>query len=87
MITISKVSNGGQALGYYSERDDYYREGGAAPARFFGEGAAALGLSGPMVRENAERFADVLEGRVEGRQLGQADRHTPGWDMTFSASK
>ncbi len=87
MITVSKVGSGGQALGYYSERDDYYREGGSAPARFFGEGAAALGLSGPMVRDSAVKFAEVLEGRVEGRQLGQADRHTPGWDVTFSAPK
>ena len=87
MITISKVSHAGQALGYYAERDDYYREGGSAPARFFGEGAAALGLTGPMVRENAAAFAAILEGRVAGQQVGQADRHTPGWDMTFSAPK
>ena len=87
MITISKVSHAGQALGYYAEKDDYYREGGSAPARFFGEGAAALGLSGPMVRENAAAFAAVLEGRVAGQQVGQTDRHTPGWDLTFSAPK
>lgn len=87
MITISKVAHAGQALGYYAERDDYYREGGSAPARFFGEGAAALGLAGPMVRENAAAFAAILEGRVAGQQVGQADRHTPGWDLTFSAPK
>lgn len=87
MITISKVSHAGQALGYYAEKDDYYREGGSAPARFFGEGAAALGLSGPMVRENAATFAAILEGRVAGQQVGQAERHTPGWDVTFSAPK
>ena len=87
MITISKVSSGGQALGYYSERDDYYREGGSAPARFFGEGAASLGLTGPVVRDSAVQFAEVLEGRVAGQQIGQADRHTPGWDVTFSAPK
>ena len=87
MITISKVSHAGQALGYYAERDDYYREGGSAPARCFGEGAAALGLAGPMVRENAAAFAAILEGRVAGQQVGQAERHTPGWDLTFSAPK
>ena len=87
MITIGKVSHAGQALGYYSERDDYYREGGSAPARFFGAGAAALGLAGPMVGENAAAFAAILEGRVRGEQVGVADRHTPGWDVTFSASK
>ena len=103
MITISKVSHAGQALGYYAEKDDYYREGGAAPAHFFGEGAAALGLHGPLVRENSDAFAALLEGRVDGarvsdpdhegdvrvrgQQVGQADRHTPGWDVTFSAPK
>ena len=87
MITLSKIAHAGQALGYYAEKDDYYREGGSAPARFFGEGAAALGLSGPMVRENAAAFAAILEGRVAGQQVGQADRHTPGWDVTFSAPK
>ena len=87
MITISKVAHAGQALGYYAEKDDYYREGGSAPARFFGEGAAALGLSGPMVHENAAAFAAILEGRVAGQQVGQTDRHTPGWDLTFSAPK
>ena len=66
MITISKVSHAGQAMGYYAEKDDYYREGGSAPARFFGDGAAALGLAGPMVGENAAAFAAILEGRVRG---------------------
>ncbi len=101
MITLSKVSHAGQAMGYYSESDDYYREGGSAPARFFGEGAAALGLHGALVAESASAFAAVLEGRVRGQrvsdpdregeargqQVGQADRHTPGWDVTFSAPK
>lgn len=87
MITLTKISHGGQALGYYAEKDDYYREGGEAPARFAGEGAAALGLTGAMDRASAARFAAVLDGQVAGAQVGQAGRHTPGWDMTFSAPK
>lgn len=84
MITVSKIKNSGTALAYYSERDDYYREGGGAPAAFYGKGAESLGLKGPMeTRAAAQRFADVLSGKASGKE----GRHTPGWDVTFSAPK
>lgn len=84
MITVSKIKNSGTALAYYSERDDYYREGGGAPAAFYGKGAESLGLKGRMEsRGDAQRFADALSGKATGREI----RHTPGWDVTFSAPK
>ena len=84
MITVSKIKNAGAALQYYSERDDYYREGGGAPAAFYGRGAESLGLKGPMeTRRDAQHFADVLSGKITGKEA----RHTPGWDVTFSAPK
>ena len=84
MITVSKIKNAGAALQYYSERDDYYREGGGAPAAFYGRGAEKLGLSGAMeTRRDAQHFADVLSGKATGKEA----RHTPGWDVTFSAPK
>ena len=84
MITVSKIKNCGAALQYYSERDDYYREGGGAPAAFYGRGAEQLGLSGAMeTRRDAVRFADVLSGKATGKET----RHTPGYDVTFSAPK
>ena len=84
MITVSKIKNASTALQYYSERDDYYREGGGAPAAFYGRGAETLGLKGPMEsRRDAQRFADVLSGKATGKE----SRHTPGYDVTFSAPK
>ena len=84
MITVSKIKNSGTALQYYSERDDYYREGGGAPAAFYGRGAESLGLKGPMEsRGDAQLFADVLSGKAAGKE----GRHTPGYDVTFSAPK
>lgn len=83
MITVSKIANAASALSYYSEKDDYYREGGGAPAAFAGRGAAELGLSGPMTSQRqAKVFAGVL-----ANGGGNAGRHTPGWDVTFSAPK
>ena len=88
MITISKIKSGGRALEYYAESDDYYREGGAAPAFFAGKAAPALGLEGQMDADSAERFAALLNGQVNGEPIGQkGHRHTPGWDITFSAPK
>ena len=84
MITVSKIKNAGAALQYYSERDDYYREGSGAPAAFYGRGAEKLGLSGAMeTRRDAQHFADVLSGKATGKEV----RHTPGYDVTFSAPK
>lgn len=83
MISISKISNAGAALGYYAEKDDYYKQGGGAPAAFAGRGAADLKLSGPMTsKRDAQAFSHVM---ASGG--GNVDRHTPGWDVTFSASK
>lgn len=87
MITVSKIQHAGQAVAYYQETDDYYREGGAAPAFFAGEGARVLGLEGAMTKASACAFARILEGTIDGAQIGQAQRHTPGWDVTFSAPK
>lgn len=83
MITVSKIANAGAALGYYSEKDDYYREGGGAPAAFAGRGAAERGLSGALTSQrHARAFAELLSNGG-----GKAGRHTPGWDITFSAPK
>lgn len=84
MITVSKIANAGAAMAYYAEKDEYYREGGSAPAEFFGRGAKQLGLAGALeTRRNAERFADVLAGTATGKM----ENHTAGYDVTFSAPK
>lgn len=87
VASVSALTSAGQAASYY-EADDYYAEGGFAPSEWFGEGAEALGLSGQADRV---QFAELLEGRVAGQQLGTTRdgkvEHRPGWDITFSAPK
>lgn len=87
VASVSALTSAGQAASYY-EADDYYAEGGMAPSEWFGEAAASLGLSGEVDRV---QFAEMLEGRVAGQQLGTTRdgkvEHRPGWDITFSAPK
>jgi conjugative relaxase-like TrwC/TraI family protein len=87
VASVSALTSAGQAASYY-EVDDYYAEGGFAPSEWFGEAAEALGLSGEVDRT---QFAEMLEGRVAGQQLGTTRdgkiEHRPGWDITFSAPK
>ena len=61
----------------------------AREGEWYGRGAAALNLSGAVERE---QFKELLEGRLpngvtirSNRQQGS--KHTPGWDLTFSAPK
>jgi len=82
------LSSAGQASSYY-EADDYWSEAGNAPSAWLGEGAAALGLSGPV---NQDQFRSLLEGVLpSGQTLGRARdgelEHRPGWDLTLSAPK
>ena len=87
VASVSALSSAGQAASYY-EADDYYAEGGMAPSEWFGEAAEKLGLSGEV---NREKFAELLEGRIAGQQLGTTRdgkvEHRPGWDITLSAPK
>lgn len=86
MLSVSKITDSGAAHHYFSERDDYYlrdRDSGSA-AQWWGAGAERAGLAGEV---EPGAFKDALEGRIGGQQIGHADRHTPGWDNTFSASK
>lgn len=87
VASISALTSAGQAASYY-EADDYYAEGGLAPSEWFGEAAGALGLEGEVDRE---QFAALLEGQMDGRQLGTTrdgkNEHRPGWDITLSAPK
>ena len=92
MITIDKIRNAEQAADYYSRLDDYYREGGQAPAEIAGRGAALLGIAGAVTGARGDDarlrvFGDVLAGRVGGRQVGDAASRIAGWDVTIQAPK
>jgi conjugative relaxase-like TrwC/TraI family protein len=82
-----------QAERYYTEKysaDDYYTEERRVSGEWFGRGAAALDLSGPVA---AEDFRAVLHGHDphSGATLVQASardgERRAGWDATFNAPK
>lgn len=77
-----------RAASYYEDgEDDYYAKDSDAH-QWHGEGAAALGLSGPV---DSETFRALLAGEVNGRQVRMSVRRDSkqriGLDMTFSAPK
>ena len=83
MINVTKLSNAAQAFEYYRDRDDYYLSDKSSAA-WYGAGASDLGLAGDI---RAQDFHDVLTGHFGAAAVGTPDRHTPGWDVTFSAPK
>ena len=87
MLTLAKVTSSEAAANYYEASDDYYGEGGRAPSAWFGQGATALGLTGPV---DTDDFKSLLEGILpDGQRLhrgGEGER-TAGLDLTFSAPK
>ncbi|WP_170432918.1 MobF family relaxase [Ruegeria arenilitoris] len=91
MMSVSQVSAGAAASGYYRE-EGYYKAGSPEAeqaARWFGKAAAGIGLTGQV---DEEKFAAFLEGRAPGgklmgRYVDGERQHRPGLDLTFSASK
>jgi conjugative relaxase-like TrwC/TraI family protein len=83
MIGVTKIGSAAQAFAYYNERDDYYLSDQSA-ATWYGRGAADLGLSGDI---DPSEFRDVLAGKFGAAAVKNPERHTPGWDVTFSAPK
>lgn len=93
MLSINKVSL--RNAEYYANlaREDYYLQGGEPPGQWHGRGAAALGLTGQVARE---QFLNLFQGfapdgseplvQNAGQQSGY-HRRCPAWDLTFSAPK
>lgn len=88
MLTVSAVTNSGDATRYYSHDNYYTQDQGIEHSEWFGAGCGELGLSGQVDPDN---FSDLLNGLVDGEQLGRTTKkgveHRPGWDLTFSAPK
>ena len=86
MISVAAVGSASDAAGYYA-RDNYYTAPQAECASAWaGEGAAELGLSGPV---DAEQFERVLAGELPNGVVLDAKRgeHRAGWDITMSVPK
>ena len=89
-MSLSAVRSAGAAAAYYSEVDDYYKEGDHAPTQWQGGGAEALGLHGSVQTRDATALLDgrLPNGEVLGRNGAGGEReHRAGWDATFSAPK
>jgi conjugative relaxase-like TrwC/TraI family protein len=87
MLSIKNLTSSEQAAHYY-ERDDYYLgDQERSPSAWQGDGAKALGLSGPVDRD---AFTGLLEGQLpDGTELPRRpdQKRRPGFDLTFSAPK
>ena len=88
MMSFSQVRSAGSAAGYYTDKDNYYVLG-SMDDRWYGAGAALLGLKGAVDRET---FTQALKGRLpDGADLSRmqdgGNKHRPGYDLTFSAPK
>lgn len=86
-----KAQTGGQKAAEYFDPVQYYQRDDilADQNAWFGAGAAALGLTGPV---DMNRFGEVLDGKLSadvqlGRKVAGEQEHQQGWDLTFSAPK
>lgn len=88
MLTVSEVTNSGDATRYYSYDNYYTQDQGIEHSQWLGAGSDELGLSGQV---DPDSFAALLNGQIDGEQLGRTTKdgikHRPGWDLTFSAPK
>ncbi len=85
MLSISPAAGSTE---YYGA-DNYYFDDGRASTQWFGKGAAALGLSGEVGRDE---YGAMYKGHLpNGIKLGRMKdgewKHYPGWDLTFAAPK
>lgn len=90
MLSISAMSAGSGSYYLDLAREDYYLSGGEPDGRWWGSGAAVLGLEGRTVERQA--LENLLAGcSPDGSrplvQLQTGRTHQPGWDLTFSAPK
>ena len=93
MLNVANVKNSGHGMSYYAKDNYYSNEQGVANSSWQGKGAEALGLSGNV---DPEVFKELLEGKIDGQQLGRLDKdengnvelnHLPAIDITLSAPK
>lgn len=89
MMSIGTVKSADKAADYYTRKDNYYVIESLDEC-WQGAGAAALGLEGKKV--DKALFTALLHGRLPdgvdlSRFQGKANRHRPGYDLTFSAPK
>lgn len=89
MLSIGFVSMNQER--YYTElsREDYYTEGGEPEGTWFGDGAADLGLSGAVDKEQLSKLFRGFTPDGERKLVRNAGRESrrAGFDLTFNAPK
>jgi conjugative relaxase-like TrwC/TraI family protein len=86
MLSIGSIKSASGAASYYA-KDNYYTENSAQDASiWFGKGAEALGLEGPV---EPAAFEAILAGKLpNGEQIAAGGNGKRcGFDLTFSAPK
>ena len=85
MLSVASVSSASGAANYFAKDDYYVGDGPAELSEWGGKGAEALGLSGPVSKEDFER---VLDGKLpDGTVVNGAEKRRAGVDLTFSMPK
>src|SRR5215472_3326162 len=80
---------------YFSEKysqDDYYTQGQQVSGQWLGLGAANLGLSGEVTREDFSALLHGINPRSGAVLVPEAsgnhkNKHAAGWDGVFNAPK
>jgi conjugative relaxase-like TrwC/TraI family protein len=86
VVSVSSVGSASGAAAYYAADNYYTADKAAELSEWGGEGAARLGLEGPV---DAAQFEAVLSGRLPNGPAisGGGGEHRAGLDLTFSAPK
>ena len=85
MLSVASVRSAKGAAGYFAADNYYAATEPEAAGEWVGKGAAALGLTAKV---DQAVFEALLKGTLpNGAQVGVADRHSAGVDLTFSLPK
>ena len=85
MLSVASVKSASGAANYFAKDDYYTAEHASEATAWGGEGAAALGLSGEVTKEDFEK---ILNGEMpDGEKVGQVQNRQSGVDLTFSMPK
>lgn len=99
MLSLSRGMSAGQAGGYFSREDYYLKEDTLERnSRWYGKGAEALGLRGPVGKDELHALCAGLDPATgvqlvasgysrEGKTRDLVQKHRAGNDATFSAPK
>ncbi|MEA1989419.1 MAG: MobF family relaxase [Pseudomonadota bacterium] len=85
MINVTALSFA-KGSAQYLTQDNYYLKENKVSAMFYGKGAESLGLTNQEI--TSQKIEHLLSGKLpNGDQIGNPEKHRPGWDITFSAAK